>query len=381
MAVVEELKEVFALPDSGNIPIRSEGSRWINHKRRALQRVVDRYGAYTSHLNTLAEDNSIKSEDRACIKGYSKKWSECKILVGCALYSEVLKPPSILSLSLQGSNIDIVFAIKQILKATSALKSLESQDPLQWPMVKQVVDQIKSDANGEKIYQGTVLMDYSDAAIDHCKQEALSDLKRLTANILSRLQWSDMKLLRALLVFIETQSWMKKASTESCDLEVESEFDDPSLTEVKSAIEQVFLSFIDPLEAHGVSFSSLLDEIEDAIDYARRYLALESTNYREVWYSLHICPDSHKWPNILLLCELAFSLPFSNARVEQIFSCLKMIKTNNRTRLNTSTLDDLLEIFVEGPPFKDFSADSALELWWKDSCTSRRPNQGPRKDQ
>ena len=223
MEVVEELKEVFELPDSGNIPIRSEGSRWINHKRRALQRVVDRYGAYTSHLNALAEDNSIKSEDRARIKGYSKKWFECKILVGCALYSEVLKPPSIISLSLQGSNIDIVFAIKQILKATSALKSLESQDPLQWPMVKQVVDQIKSEANGEKIYQGTVLMGYSDAVIDCCKQEALSDLKRLTANTLSRLQWSDMKLLRALLVFIETQSWMKKASTESCDLEVESE--------------------------------------------------------------------------------------------------------------------------------------------------------------
>ena len=37
------------------------------------------------------------------------------------------------------------------------------------------------------------------------------------------------------------------------------------------------------------------------------------------------------------------------------------------------------EIFEEGPPFKDFSADSSLELWWKDSCTSRRPNQGPRK--
>ena len=122
------------------------------------------------------------------------------------------------------------------------------------------------------------------------------------------------------------------------------------------------MSFIDPLEAHGVSLSSLLDEIEDAIDYARSYLALESTSYRKVWYNLHICPDSHKWPNILLLCELAFSLPFSNARVEQIFSCLKMIKTNNRTRLNTSTLDDLLEIFLEGPPFKDFSADTALEV-------------------
>ena len=66
-------------------------------------------------------------------------------------------------------------------------------------------------------------MGYSDAAIDRCKQEAVSDLKRLTANTLSRLEWSDMKLLRVLLVFIETQNWTKKASTESCDLEVESD--------------------------------------------------------------------------------------------------------------------------------------------------------------
>lgn len=62
-----------------------------------------------------------------------------------------------------------------------------------------------------------------------------------------------------------------------------------------------------------------------------------------------------------------------------MFSCLKLIKTNNRTSLATSTVDDLLEILVEGPPFKDFSADSAVELWWKDSCATRRPNQGPRK--
>lgn len=66
-------------------------------------------------------------------------------------------------------------------------------------------------------------------------------------------------------------------------------------------------------------------------------------------------------------------------RVEQIFSRLKIVKTNNRTSLNTDTLDDLLEVFVEGPSLRDFSADSAVDLWWKDSCTSRRPNQGPRK--
>lgn len=34
--IVDDLKEVFELPKGGNIPVRSQGSRWINHKRKAL---------------------------------------------------------------------------------------------------------------------------------------------------------------------------------------------------------------------------------------------------------------------------------------------------------------------------------------------------------
>ena len=46
---------------------------------------------------------------------------------------------------------------------------LTNQDPLQWPVVKQVLDHIKDD-HGEKVYQ-------------RCKQEAMSDLKKLSENI------------------------------------------------------------------------------------------------------------------------------------------------------------------------------------------------------
>ena len=68
---VEDLKEVFEFPKGGNLPVRSQGSRWINHKRRALQRFVDRYGAYMyiSHLLTLVEDKTIKSADQAKLEG------------------------------------------------------------------------------------------------------------------------------------------------------------------------------------------------------------------------------------------------------------------------------------------------------------------------
>ena len=90
--------------------------------------------------------------------------------------------------------------------------------------------------------------------------------------------------------------------------------------------------------------------------------------------------DARKWPNILLLCELIFSLPFSNGIVERIFSTLKIIKTEKRMNLSINTLRDLLEIKIKGPPFDKFIPKPAVELWWKDCKTIRRVNQFPRKE-
>ncbi len=35
-SITENLKEVFELPKGGNRPVRSQGTRWISHKRKAL---------------------------------------------------------------------------------------------------------------------------------------------------------------------------------------------------------------------------------------------------------------------------------------------------------------------------------------------------------
>lgn len=57
---------------------------------------------------------------------------------------------------------------------------------------------------------------------------------------------------------------------------------------------------------------------------------------------------------------------------------MKIIKTDRRMSLHTSTLSDLLEVQVEGPPIAPFSPDRAVTLWWNDS--TRRVNQVPRKE-
>ena len=38
---VGDLKEVYKLPEGGNLPVRASGSRWITHKQKALQQMVD----------------------------------------------------------------------------------------------------------------------------------------------------------------------------------------------------------------------------------------------------------------------------------------------------------------------------------------------------
>ena len=73
-------------------------------------------------------------------------------------------------------------------------------------------------------------------------------------------------------------------------------------------------------------------------------------------------PDASKWPNILHLCELLFSLPFSNGDVERMFSVIKIIKRNRRTNLKSIILSDHLGIKAEGPPLATFSADQSVTL-------------------
>jgi len=67
---------------------------------------------------------------------------------------------------------------------------------------------------------------------------------------------------------------------------------------------------------------------------------------------------------MLLVSELLFSLPFSTAKVEWLFSTLKIIKNERTTNLSCSTLNDLLEVNTEDPSLKDFSGDAAVDLWW-----------------
>ena len=106
------------------------------------------------------------------------------------------------------------------------LNDCASRDTLQWPTVKVVLITCRiTDVDDSTLYQGAHVFNYSPSSIASFSRQDLADLTRLKESMLSRLKWSDLNLLKAFLVFIDTQNWQKKESVDD-------------MIEMKSAVEK-----------------------------------------------------------------------------------------------------------------------------------------------
>ena len=100
----------------GNRPLRACGTRFVTHKVAALGRLIDRYGAYLAHLTSLIEDPKVKSVDKEKLRGYIRKWRDTKMLLGCALFHDMLKPCAVQCTVLQEDEVGVVGVIESLLK-------------------------------------------------------------------------------------------------------------------------------------------------------------------------------------------------------------------------------------------------------------------------
>jgi hypothetical protein len=77
-----------------------------------------------------------------------------------------------------------------------------------------------------------------------------------------------------------------------------------------------------------------------------------------------------KVPNILDLMDLVLSLPASSAECERGFSQMKIIKTEYRNRMTSSTLTQVLRIKLNSASISDFDPTPAIHTW---NTGKRRP--------
>ena len=81
---------------------------------------------------------------------------------------------------------------------------------------------------------------------------------------------------------------------------------------------------------------------------------------------------SHR--DILSVIDLLLTLPASSAEVERGFSQLKLLKTDMRSKLKESHLNDLMSIKLLSAPVSEFNPTEAIQLWNKSGVRPRRPN-------
>lgn len=350
---------------SGIRPMRACGTRFVTHKVSALERIIDRFGAYMNHLVTLTESSSTKAADKQKLTGYIKKWRECKLLLACALFHDLLKPVAVLCKSLQSDEISVVSAIECILKTSSTMEKLNSTDVNEYPSVRKVISRFTDDDTGSTMYQGTKVV-RKQPGLDFLKSNYKTYIECVLGCLHDRFKdgSTDTALLGHALKVVATHGWHKSTDASF------------GIEGVKALADR----FTIPLQKANVNSALLLSEWEEMVYYAKEYINIVQEPYRVVWWKLFNADDAKNWTNILALIELIFCFPLSNGRVEICFSQLKLIKTIKRTSLGEDRLDELLRIKLEGPPLAQWDPTNAVGLWWRDKTRrTETSTSGPRK--
>ena len=356
MRGLEELynsyKQCLEFVEGSLKPKRASGTRWILHKVCALKLLVDKFGIYMQHIESLSCDNSVKQKDQAKLRGYLRKWKTGKMFVYSCFFIDLLQSSASLSAAFQDLDVDAVSASQAMSKAKKQLDSLMKNEVQNLRIVKYYLGKVE-----DATYQGVELSGFDDA-VNSLQKDFSMYVKLVKGEIESRLEGSD--------------DFTEVATVLNCELWNQNYKMDEN---VETTILKFCQQFQEPLKQQGfkVTEPELLEEWHDMVDYTVQFLKPATQHYRATWYKLFHSSRIVNWQNILLVVRLLFSLPVSNAATERFFSTLKRVKSSKRASLSQPTLLSILRITTEGPPLKKYDATNAVLAWHEDKV--RRPNQ------
>ena len=354
--IVEDLKQCMEdteMPTKGGVrPLRACGTRFIAHKVSALTRLVDRFGAYLSHLIALSEDRSLKSVDRQKLKGYVLRWQKSKFLLGCAFFHDLLRPVGILCKVLQEDELCIVRTVESFMKTKKALDEIKSKGFEDLVTVKKVLGRIQQEDDSSNVtYQGADLYSHTQS-MSFMKSNYASWVTAVDTCLVKRLkiQEEELVILTHAVTLLATHGWERSSS--------------PSFGH--ASLEAICNWFTIPLEKASIDVTLIQQEWDDMVEYAKQYLNLVQDDYKVVWWKIFNSVDAKSWHNVLGVIELLFSLPLSNGHLERVFSQLKLIKNDRRINISEDRLDQLIRIGTDGPPIDKWDSLNAINDWYKD---------------
>ena len=209
-----------------------------------------------NHLITLSEDPSTKPIDKQKLRGYIMKWGDSQILLGCAVFHDILKPAAILCKCLQADELHIVSTTEAILRTTTSMRKLKAMELEGLPSVQKVLERIKEGQSSNvasKTYQGVEIVSY-DTALEFLRKNYRSYIDSALTCLWDRIK------IHAVLDIIPlptlSNSWLGKTADASFGYE---------------AIHHLQSRFTIPLQEAKVNCALLRQEWDDVVFYAKEY--------------------------------------------------------------------------------------------------------------
>ena len=264
-------------------------------------------------------------------------------------------------MTFQREKIDPVQTVRALKKAKERLAQFEKKAFEKIPNVRNFLSKIK-EVNGQFFYENVGLSSFEKqkVAVENKKNEYSEKIRQCLTD---RLEQEDeaQEIIDAVVQILDCEGW--KGDDEFAD----------------DAIISVFDNFEVPLKSGGLSVTvpDLLIQWHAIVDFAVETIGVTGQPYLMTWRKIFSAPRSEEWKDALIVIELLFTIPVSNAKLERMFSKLKRVKTNFRCSLSLQRLENILRIMEEGPAWEDYDPLPAIELWHSDK--QRRPHDEKQK--
>lgn len=302
-------------------PSKPYGSRWIDHKYRAMLIALENYGPFITHVESLSKTDS-QATRRAELAGYLLKWKDASLPINMAIFLDILSPLRRLSLAFQQEIHNPVKSIRRVqeLKWTMAKLQLLIEESLENPEATILTNykKLRSDIiykeDDDRYYYQQIHLARCEKALANVDNQYNKAIRNISAFMEERFApMNSSPLFEHMVSMLEVKNW----PTENIE-----HFGNEAVNAVVSHFKEL-------LKNGGCNIDNVLTEWIILKTFVLPIYANDKKkSYLEIWKSVFcdktILKDCR---NILDVFELFLICPFTNAKLERMFSRMSRVKS------------------------------------------------------
>ena len=366
----KDLESVYDFESKSIKPEKSSGTSWLDHKIRAMKKLIDKLGVYAKQIECSIE-KAAKSKDKATLQGKLTAMKSSDVLLRRAFLSDILEPAKIISLVSQKESSDIIATADYIKRGKETYQrwfkkfTASPEKVFELPNIKSVLDKLDEE---NLTFQG-VRITWAPSVIQNifsCIDKRFGKLDGSSDDVTAEAKEGDDTLFHICRV-LNCNVFPLEADEESLALQIES-------------LSFIFQKFKDHPLLTDFSLCEITDGFIDIVLYMIKYFPVTSMNRKEFRKNVLRLGKSEgmvdQWRRALMIIEICLIAPHSNAALERFFSILKLVKTLIRSRLDSDILNALMRIKMSCPSLEDFSHEhckACVDKWY--ASKNRRINQ------